>query len=170
MLFDFFLGDPNARGGRRSHDNLAFVFNLISTLTGDQDLIEVRGRGSTNRPFTEINEIRTKAAAKQASKRADIQQSMEEANKALMDVQLVLTQEGNLQVQMDAERAEKLEAAQAKIRDLEQQQRLINREERKEIEAAISDYKVWNMLFTPTLVILIGVVVGFSRKIKTAAR
>ena len=170
MLFDFFLGDPNSRGGQRSHDNLAFVFNLIETLAGDQDLVAVRGRGSTHRPFTVINDIRKKAGDKQATKRADIQDKMEEANKALMDGQLVLTQEGNIQIQMDAERAEKLELAQAEIRELEQQQRLINREERQEIQFFIGLYKWMNMLIAPTFVVLVGFIVGITRHIKTAAR
>jgi ABC-type uncharacterized transport system involved in gliding motility auxiliary subunit len=84
MLFDFFLGDPNSRGGQRSHDNLSFVFNLIESLAGDQDLIEVRGRSSTNRPFKKIDEIRAAASEKQSSHRAEIQMKMDEANKALM--------------------------------------------------------------------------------------
>lgn len=170
MLFDFFLGDPNSRGGQRSHDNLAFVFNLIETLVGDQDLMEIRGRGSSDRPFKVIDEIRAEAAEKQSARRAEIQKKMEDANKALMEGQLVLTQEGELQVQMDAERAEKLELARAEIRELEQEQRLINREERKEIQAEISRYKWSNMLITPVLVIVIGFLVGLLRKVKTAAK
>jgi|GEM_PF-1653810 len=170
MLYDFFMGDPNSEFGRRDHDNLAFVLNLIESLAGNENLMDIRGRGDTSRPFKVIDDIRAKAAAKQAVRRKEIREKMEEINQELMDVQLVLTQEGELQVQMDAERAAKIQRLERERRELQQEQRLVNRAERQEIQSAISTYKWTNMLLAPTLVVVAGFMVGIIRKSKTAAK
>jgi len=42
-------------------DNAAFVLNAIENLTGSSDLISLRSRSSSNRPFTVVNDIRRRA-------------------------------------------------------------------------------------------------------------
>lgn len=44
-------------------DNSAFVLNAIENLTGSNELISLRSRGTSNRPFTEVNKIRMRANA-----------------------------------------------------------------------------------------------------------
>ncbi len=56
------------------------------------------------------------------------------------------------------------------IRDLQRKENKVNRDQREDIQAAINSYEWTNMLLTPTLVILIGLVVGITRKVKTAAK
>ncbi len=42
-------------------DNAVFVLNAIENLTGSTDLISLRSRGTSNRPFTVVNNIRRRA-------------------------------------------------------------------------------------------------------------
>jgi len=42
-------------------DNGSFVLNAIENLTGSNDLISLRSRGSSNRPFTVVNNLRRRA-------------------------------------------------------------------------------------------------------------
>ena len=73
-------------------------------------------------------------------------------------------QKNKLEANRDA-LSEELVAIQAERQDLEQEQSLIRREAKQEIDAAISSYKWKNMLFTPILVILVGFAVGLTRKL-----
>ena len=68
------------------------------------------------------------------------------------------------------ESIEKVQEIETKIRDLLRKENKISRQQRAEIQASINSYECTNMLLTPTLVILIGLVVGITRKAKTAAK
>ena len=68
------------------------------------------------------------------------------------------------------ESIEEVQEIETEIRDLQRNENKVNRQQRAEIQAAINSYEWTNMLLTPTLVILIGLVVGITRKVKTAAK
>lgn len=164
MLFDYFLGDPEM-GGRREHDNVSFILNLVDTLAGDTDLASIRGRDSTSRPFTVINDIRDSADEKAAGPRAEI----EKTKKELMDKRMEASQ-GSFFFTMDEKQLEEDRDYQHKLYELERETNKINREQRKGVQAAINRYNWINMLVMPIVVIIIGLTVGFIRKTKTAAK
>ncbi|MBB07875.1 MAG: hypothetical protein CMN03_06385, partial [Roseibacillus sp.] len=170
MLFDYFMGDPE-RGASRGNNNVDFILNLVENLAGDQDLLNIRGRDSTSRPFVVINEIREKAAAEVAGERQEIQKKIEEANRKLAAGQQAQDVGGGLMIIGQSEESiEEVQKIETEIRELQRNENKVNRKQREEIQAAINSYEWTNMLLTPTLVILIGLVVGITRKVKTAAK
>ncbi len=170
MLFDFFMGDAE-RGAARDNNNVDFIMNLVENLAGDQDLLNIRGRDSTSRSFTVINDIREKAAERAAAPRQKIQEAIEEARKTLEEGQEGRDIGGGLMVIGQSEESiEKTQEIETKIRDLQREENKISRQQRAEIQAAINSYEWTNMLLTPTLVIIIGLLVGITRKFKTAAK
>ena len=68
------------------------------------------------------------------------------------------------------ESLEKVREIEELIRDEQRKESKISRDQRNEIQAAINTHKWRNMLLTPTIVIIIGLFVGFKRKLKTAAK
>ena len=170
MLFDYFLGDPE-RGAGRVNNNVDFIMNLVEYLVGDEDLRRIRGRDSTNRPFTAINEIRERAAKKTQAKRAEIRKEIEQANQSLQAGQELQDIGGGIAIRTQSEESIKaFRKAEQTIIDKKREENKVNREQRKEIQAAINAHKWSNMLLTPALVIIIGLLVGFKRKMKTAAK
>ena len=170
MLFDYFMGDPE-RGASRDNNNVDFILNLVENLAGDQDLLNIRGRDSTNRSFTVINDIREDAAKRAAEPRQEIQEAIEEARRELQEGQEGQDIGGGLMIIGQSEESiEKVQEIETKIRDLQRKENKISRQQRAEIQASINSYEWTNMLLTPTLVILIGLVVGITRKAKTAAK
>jgi len=170
MLFDYFMGDAE-RGAARDNNNVDFIMNLVENLAGDQDLLNIRGRDSTSRSFTVINDIREKAAERAAGPRQKIQAAIEEARRTLEEGQEGRDIGGGLMVIGQSEESiEKAQEIETKIRDLQRDENKISRQQRAEIQAAINSYEWTNMLLTPTLVIIIGLLVGITRKFKTAAK
>ena len=68
------------------------------------------------------------------------------------------------------ESIEKAQAIETEIRDLQRNENKISRDQRAEIQAEINRYEWTNMLLTPALVLIIGLLVGTTRKFKTAAK
>jgi hypothetical protein len=68
------------------------------------------------------------------------------------------------------ESIEKAQAIETEIRDLQRDENKISRDQRAEVQAAFNHYEWTNMLLTPALVLIIGLLVGMIRKLKTAAK
>ena len=170
MLFDYFMGDAE-RGASRNNNNVDFIMNLVENLAGDEDLMTIRGKDSIGRPFTAINDIRERAAAAAAPKRAANQALMEKARQTLQEGQEGKDIGGGLMIIGQSEESiEKAQEIEIEIRKLQREENKISRNQRAEIQAAINSYEWRNMLITPALVLIIGLLVGITRKIKTAAK
>jgi ABC-type uncharacterized transport system involved in gliding motility auxiliary subunit len=57
-------------------DNHVFVLNAVENLTGSSDLISLRSRGTSNRPFTVVNNIRRRAEAQFLREEQALQQKL----------------------------------------------------------------------------------------------
>ncbi len=170
MIFDFFMGDAE-RGASRNNNNVDFIMNLVENLAGDQDLMTIRGKDSIGRPFEVINDIREDAAAKAAPKRAENQRLMEKARQTLQEGQEGKDIGGGLMIMGQSDESiEKVQEIEKEIRELQRAENKISREQRAEIQATINGIEWANMLITPALVLIIGLLVGITRKNKTAAK
>ena len=170
MLFDYFMGDAE-RGASRDNNNIDFIMNLVENLAGDQDLLNIRGRDSTSRGFIYINKIREDAAAKAAPKRAEIEEQIKRVRQTLQEGQEGRDIGGGLMIIGQSEESiEKAQEIEIKIRNLQRKENKISREQRTDVQAAINRFEWRNMLITPALVLIIGMIVGAKRKLKTAAK
>ena len=68
------------------------------------------------------------------------------------------------------ESIEKVQEIEKEIRELQRAENKISRDQRAEIQATINGIEWANMLITPALVLIIGLLVGITRKNKTAAK
>jgi ABC-type uncharacterized transport system involved in gliding motility auxiliary subunit len=57
-------------------DNHVFVLNAVENLSGSSDLISLRSRGTSNRPFTRVNKIRRQAEANFLREEQALQQKL----------------------------------------------------------------------------------------------
>ena len=170
MLFDFFMGDAE-RGASRDNNNVDFIMNLVESFAGDQDLLNIRGRDSTNRGFIYINKIREDAAARAAPQRAEIEAKIKKVRQTLQEGQEGKDIGGGLMIIGQSEESiEKAQEIEVEIRNLQRKENKISRDQRTEVQAAINRFEWRNMLITPALVLIIGAIVGAKRKLKTAAK
>ncbi|MDG2123513.1 MAG: hypothetical protein P8J87_07445, partial [Verrucomicrobiales bacterium] len=137
-------------------------------LSGDTDLISIRSRASSRRPFTKVNEMEEQANRRIRDESAKLQNEVAEANRRL----------GEIQANVDPSQQQILSAAlrdeQEKLRGnviaTQKEQRRLQKEARGELNWMITKIKLWNIVVIPLLVAVVGIVVFVSRRARTSAR
>lgn len=156
MLVDF-LSPMIAR-----NSNIPLALNMIDQAAGDHDLMAVRSRGSSRRPFSYLNRIQEEANAKI---RQDIASMQAELDKI------------NAEINSKKTAKERNEAIFAGLREFEQKRRELNgmiyekqKSANKEVNARKDLIKWVNILLMPVVVTLVGIAVWLLRRTKTSAR
>ncbi|QYM79876.1 Gldg family protein [Horticoccus luteus] len=137
------------------NDNLAFAANTVEFLGGSEDLISIRGKGTSLRPFTVVKAMEVQAQQKYKEKLTELDTRLSQVQAKLTELQ-GKKNEGNRLVATP-------EIAKA-IDDFRQQQAAI-RGERRQIRAALREgieslgnrLLIINLLASPLLVGLFGI-------------
>ena len=149
--------------------NLSLFLGAVETLSGGGDLISVRNRAATVRPFTTMDK-------KKSAVEADFRPKMNELNAQLQAAQEKLS---NLRGSIDKKSGRVIlpPQAQADIQKWQQSQVDINRQIReikKQQRKAIDWVETWitalNMIAMPLVVILAGLFLALRRRSMTAAK
>jgi ABC-type uncharacterized transport system involved in gliding motility auxiliary subunit len=149
---------------RPSADNGAFAVNLADNLTGSGDLISLRSRGRSIRPFDKVDELRRQADLRFRQKEKDLQARLGEVERKLNELvggsddvgALIITPE--MQAEIDGFNAERDQTR--------KELRAVKAGLNFEIEA-LKNRLVWiNALLVPSLVGLLGLGVWRVRRRK----
>lgn len=145
----------------QSH-NFALAMNMIDEAAGDSDLMEVRARGSSVRPFTKLNEIREEANKKISD---EFNKTQEELNKVASEISTAKSnKERNLAMMNTFREAEK------KQRELGKKKWDLEKQAKKEYDGIVQSMKAWTVVLPLVLILIAGLVVFIIRKINTAAQ
>lgn len=143
------------------NDNIALFSNMIEQFAGREELIGVRTRGKSNRPFTVVDDLEAEAMAKWQRKEAQLQEALRDTQQRLnalqsqksADERLILSKEQQDEIM----RFRKLQA------DTRRQLKNV----RKELTAGIDSLgrllKTVNIVLISALVALAGLFRGLSR-------
>ena len=153
---------------KRRNDNLNFVFNAVDFLAGSQNLIHIRSRGRSSRPFTTVSAMLSEAAGKFAEEENRLSEKLETVTAKLEAIekntpkgqQIILTRE-----QLDEIRTFRLEEERTK-----KELRKVRKNLRQKIETLGSNLLFGNLLAIPLLVGLVGFVVIFRRSRKKGGK
>lgn len=143
-------------------DNGDFVVNAIDNLIGNADLISVRSRATSNRPFTLVDSLRREAeqslrATEQRleAELAETEQRLTEFQQARGDTDLdILT--GEQEAEIDRFMDQRLE--------IRRQLRQVRRELDEDIEALGARIKVVNIALMPALITLLALGMAWRRR------
>src|SRR4051812_37228062 len=69
------------------NDNLAFAANTIEFLGGSQDLISIRGKGTSMRPFDVVRKMEAEAQKQYQAKLTELDKKLQDVQKKLSDIQ-----------------------------------------------------------------------------------
>ena len=144
------------------NDNLTLFSNVIEQFAGREELIGVRSRGTTDRPFTVVNELEAKAMRQWQRKAADFEAELQMTQQRLQTLQkqksgderFILSQEQQDEIL-------KLRKAQAETR---KQLKNVRKELTADIDSLGLTLKVVNIGLIPALVILFGLLRGLKRR------
>ena len=159
----------NIRIPRPLNGNLALVQNIVDQLSGDPALIDVRSRGSGRRPFTKLQEWLNEAESKYRDELSVFEDKARESEQRINEI---LSQTpGNVEdALLSPEVQSELDNLRKEQVEMNRKVRELNKEMKREFDLAQLLIKVLTTFVVPLLVILLGVFLAISRRLKTAAR
>jgi ABC-type uncharacterized transport system involved in gliding motility auxiliary subunit len=144
------------------NDNSSFAANAVEFLGGSQDLISIRGKGTSLRPFIVTRKMEVEAQKKYQEKLTALDARLSEVQKKLTEIQGKKT-EGNRLV-ATPEMTKAIEDFQKQQAALRGERREIRRALREDIDALENRLLVINLLATPLFVGVFGVLFYRERK------
>jgi ABC-type uncharacterized transport system involved in gliding motility auxiliary subunit len=140
-----------------------FVVNAVDNLAGSDDLIRLRSRGISYRPFAVVDDLRRDAADRFLARRDELQKALEETEKRLNDLQ-DRKKQGAAAAALSAEE----EAAIEKFRDemvrIRRQLREVQHGLERDIENLAAWLKIINIALVPVSVLAVATLIALARK------
>ncbi len=146
-----------------------FVTNSIDNLLGSDDLISLRVRGQSARPFLMIADIQRDAETRFRTKERELTEKLKETEKKLSDLQSPGgTGEAGRAI-MSREQQEAVEQFRAEMLSIRRELRDVQRELRRDIEQLEMTLKFVNIGLIPILVGIAAILIGIVRMRRRAA-
>jgi ABC-type uncharacterized transport system involved in gliding motility auxiliary subunit len=143
-------------------DNGDFVVNAVDLLRGSTDLIGLRGRGGSTRPFTVVEDLQRQA---QQALRAEEQSLVEKLKQAERELNELLSKgDGTAGVLFSPEAQAKIEALREQQVETRRRLREVRHDLRKDIERLGAWLKGVNIALIPALVGLFATGLGVYKK------
>ena len=175
MLRDMFWVSFQDFYGKRaavpSADNDTFVINALDNLSGSNDLINLRSRGRSVRPFVKVADLRAAADQEYRIKERILQEKLSETGHKIKQLQQSATSEAaNKQggLAISQEQLEEINKFRAEHITIRKQLRNVQHALSKDIEALGVKLKIINIALLPALIIALAVILGILR-LKRAA-
>ena len=130
-------------------DNGTFVINALESLSGSNDLIDVRSRASYSRPFTVVADLRARAEAQFQETEQSLQRELEETERRLSELQTSRDDSGN--ILMTEEQQAEIDRFIDRRAAIRQELRAVQRGLDRDIERLGTVLKVVNIGLVPLL-------------------
>lgn len=141
--------------------NADFLVNGLDNLAGSGDLISLRSRSRSNRPFVVFDKIRREAEQQFLARERALQEKLEEAEQKIAELQSKAGESGGAILSREEMQAiENFRAEQVKTR---KELRAVQHDLRKDIEAWQSGLRLLNIGLVPMTVFVLALVMGWLR-------
>lgn len=149
------------------NDNLAFASNVMDFIGGSEDLISIRGKGTSQRPFEVIKKMELAAQEKYQSQLQELEKRLGDVQSEITKLQSSESESKRLVVTPEVE--EKITRYREQEAAMRTQRRDIRRALREGIELLQNTLTAINLLSVPFAVVAAGVVflVARSRRQRT---
>ena len=144
-------------------DNGNFVINALDNLTGSADLISVRSRGTTNRPFTLVEGMRVSAEEQYRETEQTLQTELARLEQRLGELQSN-RQEGSDTMTFTPQQQTELDRFLQERGRIRTELRAVRRNLDQDIDRLGSLLKVVNIGLVPLLILVFGVMVHFGKR------
>jgi ABC-type uncharacterized transport system involved in gliding motility auxiliary subunit len=138
-----------------------FVANALDNLTGDADLISIRGRANYSRPFTRVEDIRRQAETRFRAKEQELQKELSNTEQKLTELQARRNDQSSLILTPEQEK-ELANFQEERVR-VRKELREVQHGLQQDIDNLGSWLKAINILLLPLLVAVCGFFVLASR-------
>lgn len=152
-------------GFTKMHDNGDFALNAVENLSGGEDLISIRARGSFARPFTRIDELQREADERFRAEEQELEDKLEETRRRIDELQREKAP-GESSIFLSPAQSAELEKFRAQELETRKKLRDVKHSLRKDIEALELRLKVANLFGMPAVVCLFALTLWIVRLAK----
>jgi ABC-type uncharacterized transport system involved in gliding motility auxiliary subunit len=149
-------------------NNADFVVNALDNLTGNNDLISIRGQAVSARPFTTIDAIEREANTRFLATEQQLQQELQETERKLGELQTARGDD-NTMIFSPEQQAE-LDRFQQRKLEIREQLRKVRRDMDRDIERVGTVLKVVNIGLIPLLLSVLALAVVWIRHRRRTGR
>jgi ABC-type uncharacterized transport system involved in gliding motility auxiliary subunit len=147
-------------------DNGALILNAVENLTGSDDLISLRTRASSDRPFTVVQALRQSAEVKYRETEDRLQTNLTQAQAALQQLQRGT---GTNAIALSQKQKDEIESVRRNMAETRSQLRDVQRNLRAEVDALGARLAFLNIFGVPILVAGFALVMGVIRRRRRTA-
>ena len=163
---DFCVRDMGFFGLQQAiNDNINLFANMVEQLAGSADLIGIRCRGSSQRPFTRVLALQAQAQEQWLEQEQMLEQRLGETQQRMQELQR--SKDDKQRFVLSAEQGQELERFRAEVLKYKTDLKKVRRSLREGIEALGMKVKLINILLVPALVAAAGIALGIARKHST---
>jgi ABC-type uncharacterized transport system involved in gliding motility auxiliary subunit len=149
-------------------NNGDFFINAVDNLTGSSDLISIRGRATSQRPFTVVEDMKRAAEQNSRGKEQELQQQLSDTERKLTELQSGKAK-GSEMILSPAQQGELQSFLQKKV-EIRKQLRQVQRDLDKDIDALGSRLKFLNIALMPILITIAALLfAAWKRRRRTVA-
>ncbi|MCP1374364.1 Gldg family protein [Dyella lutea] len=159
-----FLGQPMLNAFASNGD---FVANLVDNLSGSSALLSIRGRSTSQRPFTRVQALQSAADQKFLLKKQELERELAETRSRLDELQPA---RGSREGQASAEQKREIEQFLQRKLAISKELRDVQHQLNAEIDALGLKVKFINIVVMPALVTLFGLLYGWRRTRRSRRR
>jgi ABC-type uncharacterized transport system involved in gliding motility auxiliary subunit len=149
-------------------DNAAFVLNAVENLTGSSDLISLRTRASSDRPFTVVKQMQAEAQAQYQQEADALQARLSDTEQRLHALEQGQAANGQNAKTLTPAQKDEIERFKRDLIDTRAQLRDVQARLRSDIDALGSVLAFINIALVPILVALFALVLAFIRRRRRA--
>jgi ABC-type uncharacterized transport system involved in gliding motility auxiliary subunit len=143
-------------------NNGDFVANAVEVLAGGTELVSLRSRGTSARPFEVVQEIQRDAEQRYSAKEKELQDHLKDLEGKMKDIRVVKDQQGQ-GVVLTSEQAAALDQFRGDMVKTRQQLRDVQLALRQDIDRLKSWLQFANIALVPILVGIVAIVLGIVR-------
>jgi ABC-type uncharacterized transport system involved in gliding motility auxiliary subunit len=140
-----------------------FVVNAVDNLAGSDDLIRLRSRGVSYRPFAVVDDLRRDAADRFLARRDELQKALEDVEKRLNELQ-DRKKQGAAAAALSAEEESAIEKFRDEMVRIRRQLREVQHGLERDIENLAAWLKVINIGLVPMGVLAVAALIALARK------
>jgi len=148
------------------NDNLKFVLSTLETLGGSDELVSLRSKGTSIRPFKRVVALEREAQNKYQANLDEIEKRLEEANAKVNEISRRNGGDLSKGLVITPEMQREIDKFQKEAADLSEQRREIRRGLSKDVNALGRKLAVWNLVVGPLLAGLFGLLYFALRRRK----
>ena len=162
--------------GRPYAANASFVLNAIENLGGSNELIGLRSRGVSHRPFERIETLRQRAEVALRGKEQALREQLAATRERIESLEGVSERrdpasgERVVEVRLSAEERTEVEALRGEMLSLRAELRDVRQGLRKDVESLVTRLQVFNLVLVPLAVALIAIGLSGLRALSARRR